>query len=153
MELFFECASETEVGQRTASESFISSMEVQVASTADSLWTGSVPSIGSARLPESPPARQPHRHVKVRAWWNHNDTRTGSFRTSHRHPALDHPSKLPCCRGFQPLISLNPTFARPRSGRRLSPNPKQLALHRWGSMPMGSDKVLSKNQQNGPSWA
>ena len=31
VELFFECASETELRQRMASESFISSMEVQVA--------------------------------------------------------------------------------------------------------------------------
>lgn len=31
VELFFECASETEVRQRMASELFISSMEVQVA--------------------------------------------------------------------------------------------------------------------------
>ena len=31
VELFFECASETEVGQRMASESFISSIEVQIA--------------------------------------------------------------------------------------------------------------------------
>ncbi len=31
VELFFECASETEVRQRMASESFISSMEVQIA--------------------------------------------------------------------------------------------------------------------------
>lgn len=31
VELFFECASEPEVMQRMASESFISSMEVQVA--------------------------------------------------------------------------------------------------------------------------
>jgi predicted RNase H-like HicB family nuclease len=31
VELFFECASEMEVRQRMASESFISSMEVQVA--------------------------------------------------------------------------------------------------------------------------
>ncbi len=31
VELFFECASDTEVQQRMASESFISSMEVQVA--------------------------------------------------------------------------------------------------------------------------
>ena len=29
--LFFECASETEISQRVASESFISTMEVQVA--------------------------------------------------------------------------------------------------------------------------
>ena len=31
VELFFECASETEISQRVASESFISTMEVQVA--------------------------------------------------------------------------------------------------------------------------
>ncbi len=31
VELFFECASETEIRQRVASESFISTMEVQVA--------------------------------------------------------------------------------------------------------------------------
>jgi len=31
VELFFECASEAEVGKRMATESFISSLEVQVA--------------------------------------------------------------------------------------------------------------------------
>ena len=48
-----------------------------------------------------------------------------SFRTPHRHPALDHTTKLPCCVGFQPLISLN----------ALSPAPG-LVADSFGSLPI-----------------
>ena len=48
-----------------------------------------------------------------------------SFRTPRRHPALDHATKLPCCGGFQPLISLN-AFS-PASG---------LVAHSFDSLPI-----------------
>lgn len=93
VQLFFECADASEIDQRLSGESFISSLEVQLAWPAGFVRAGSMPDPGGSRIRKCEAARESCHHAETYGGDDDHGASPPASGGADRNAALHHPAE------------------------------------------------------------